>query len=86
MKKKLLHVTALFVLALVFPERVSAQILYPTKGDQFSSATHKLFDEAYNQKQDSVTVPVVLVKFLASGNQVSTAALIEAYPKYNKPN
>ncbi|MDX5421503.1 MAG: hypothetical protein LPK14_04560 [Hymenobacteraceae bacterium] len=86
MKNKLLHVTAFFVLALVFPERVSAQILYPTKGDQFSSATHKLFDEAYNQKQDSVTVPVVLVKFLASGNQVSTAALVEGYPKYNIPN
>ncbi|MDX5419239.1 MAG: hypothetical protein LPK09_08470 [Hymenobacteraceae bacterium] len=88
MKKRLPSKSLYFLVAafLLFGARVSqAQVIYPIGGDKYSSATTKLFDEAYNAAKDSAAVPVLLTKLL-KGNNVDTSPLAQAFPKYKIPS
>lgn len=62
----------------------SAQILYPIGGDQYSSATGKLFNEAYNSSTDSAAVPVRMTK-ITRGRVVDTMPLVKAFPQHRIP-
>lgn len=87
MEKRLPSTSLFFLVAafLLFGAKTSyAQVIYPIGGDKYSSATSKLFDEAYNASKDSSAVPVLLTKFL-KGNNVDTSPLAQAFPKYKIP-
>ena len=87
--KKHLQRLAILVLSVLFLllkiETVSAQILYPIGGDQYSSATSKLFNEAYNPSMDSADVPVILTK-ISRSRSVDTTPLMKAFPHHRIPS
>ncbi|MBD1398608.1 hypothetical protein H9Q13_15655 [Pontibacter sp. JH31] len=88
MKKRLLSICpyALVAALLLIGTGVSyAQVIYPIGGDKYSSATSKLFDEAYNAAKDSADVPVLLTK-IRKGSNVDTSPLAQAFPKYRIPS
>lgn len=84
MKQIFTFLASIFIV-LLSHSSVLAQIFYPTNGDIYSSATSKLFNEAYNVQLDSAKVPVVLMELQQQANTVTTDLLMEKYPNLEVP-